>query len=318
VSAFTFLHNIVLVLIAGGSIALAYDLQRKYPLKYLVDFFYYLIVIYFYWFMLLIVPDLLITILGDDFEARAEIITWLFVLFSFPCLLIGLYLFVCLFIHLQRENVPKWIKVAFGVTTVILGFGLSLSIKFSVDGSDQTIVSSFYMWLRGLALCVRLAAIVYAFLGALKSTDEKTKNLTKTLCIYYFAGFVFYSVVLDILPIPQNFWSQFNPFIYILLNVPPLFFLRNYAKKIFKDRLLSQENRVNYEEIFHKYGLSKREQEIFVLMLKGKSNKEIGEALFISVKTVKNHIYNIFQKLGVNSRIKLYVFIQNLANMEIR
>jgi two-component system response regulator DegU len=41
------------------------------------------------------------------------------------------------------------------------------------------------------------------------------------------------------------------------------------------------------------------------LILQGKSNREIEELLFISGQTVKNHIYNIFRKLGVKSRGQL-------------
>ncbi|UCE43322.1 MAG: helix-turn-helix transcriptional regulator [Candidatus Aminicenantes bacterium] len=50
------------------------------------------------------------------------------------------------------------------------------------------------------------------------------------------------------------------------------------------------------------FQISKRESEIMGLILQGKSNKEIEDLLFISYNTVKNHIYNIYQKLGVNSR----------------
>jgi len=48
--------------------------------------------------------------------------------------------------------------------------------------------------------------------------------------------------------------------------------------------------------------LSERELEVLQLMAKGAANKEIGAALHISQSTVKTHISNIFQKLGVNDR----------------
>jgi DNA-binding CsgD family transcriptional regulator len=260
------------------------------------------------------VPDLLISTLGGDFEARSETINWLFVLFSFPCFLIGLYIFVSLFVHLRRDKIPRWLTVAYLMATLVFGIGLGLAIKFSIDNANNEIVDNFYLILRGFALCLRLVAIAYAFLGALKFTDKLKRKQTHTICVYYFALFVFYSVLLEYIPISEEFFFYLNPFIYVFINIPPLFILRKYAKMIFKDRLFAREDNINFEGIFHKYGLSKREQEIFILMLEGKSNKEIGDTLFISVKTVKNHIYNIFQKLGVNSRIKLYVFIRNLAN----
>jgi RNA polymerase sigma factor (sigma-70 family) len=48
--------------------------------------------------------------------------------------------------------------------------------------------------------------------------------------------------------------------------------------------------------------LTKREMEILNLIGAGKSNKEIAEELFISYKTVKNHVYNVFAKLGIHTR----------------
>lgn len=64
------------------------------------------------------------------------------------------------------------------------------------------------------------------------------------------------------------------------------------------------------ERIFNKFKVSPREQEIIRLVLKGKSNKEIEDTLYISLPTVKSHIYNAYKKLGVKSRVELIHFIQ--------
>jgi DNA-binding CsgD family transcriptional regulator len=65
------------------------------------------------------------------------------------------------------------------------------------------------------------------------------------------------------------------------------------------------------EPVFLKYGISKREQEIIRLILRGKSNREIEKELFISLSTVKNHIYNIYQKTGVKNRYGLIVLFRS-------
>jgi LuxR family maltose regulon positive regulatory protein len=49
--------------------------------------------------------------------------------------------------------------------------------------------------------------------------------------------------------------------------------------------------------------LSKREFETLTLLAKGHSNKEIASKLFLSPETVKKHVYNIYQKLNVKSRV---------------
>lgn len=48
--------------------------------------------------------------------------------------------------------------------------------------------------------------------------------------------------------------------------------------------------------------LTEREKEVLVCLVEGLSNKEIGEKLFISEKTVKIHVSKIFKKLNVKSR----------------
>jgi two-component system response regulator DegU len=50
--------------------------------------------------------------------------------------------------------------------------------------------------------------------------------------------------------------------------------------------------------------LTKREMEILKLVAEGLTNEEIGKKIFISEKTVKTHLTNIFDKLKVNNRFK--------------
>jgi DNA-binding CsgD family transcriptional regulator len=66
------------------------------------------------------------------------------------------------------------------------------------------------------------------------------------------------------------------------------------------------------EELSAKYMLSPREQEVLLLLLQGLTNQNIGERLFISPNTVKTHISNIYQKIGVNRRYDLLALCKDL------
>ena len=54
--------------------------------------------------------------------------------------------------------------------------------------------------------------------------------------------------------------------------------------------------------------LSAREREIVALVAQGYKNKEMAEKMFISEQTVKNHLHNIFDKLGVSDRLELALY----------
>ncbi len=54
--------------------------------------------------------------------------------------------------------------------------------------------------------------------------------------------------------------------------------------------------------------LSSREREIVILVAQGFKNKEMAERMFISEQTVKNHLHNIFDKLGVSDRLELALY----------
>ena len=69
----------------------------------------------------------------------------------------------------------------------------------------------------------------------------------------------------------------------------------------------------NLDAILERFSLSKREGEILRLLLAGKSNKEIEEALFIAMATVKIHVHKIFRKMKVNSRMQLMLSVQQEA-----
>jgi len=60
--------------------------------------------------------------------------------------------------------------------------------------------------------------------------------------------------------------------------------------------------------------LTKREMEILRLVAEGLTNEEIGKKIFISEKTVKTHLTNIFDKLKVNNRFKAALMLMGQSN----
>ena len=63
--------------------------------------------------------------------------------------------------------------------------------------------------------------------------------------------------------------------------------------------------------------LTKREKEVFELLIKNKTTSEIALTLNISEKTVRNHISNVMQKLGVKGRAGAVVELLKLGEITL-
>lgn len=97
---------------------------------------------------------------------------------------------------------------------------------------------------------------------------------------------------------------------YLLKDAPPDALFNAIRKVAAGETLIPPEILSRLTEVIRQGGpaveteeqLTDREREILHLIARGLSNKEIAAALFISDNTVKTHISNLFEKLGVNDR----------------
>lgn len=63
--------------------------------------------------------------------------------------------------------------------------------------------------------------------------------------------------------------------------------------------------------------LTKREKEVFEILVQDKTTKEIAAQLFISEKTVRNHISNTIQKLGVKGRAQAVIELIRMGELKL-
>ena len=63
--------------------------------------------------------------------------------------------------------------------------------------------------------------------------------------------------------------------------------------------------------------LTKREHQVFSLLILNKSTKDIAEELNISEKTIRNHISNVMQKLGVKGRTQAVIELIKRGELSI-
>ena len=112
-------------------------------------------------------------------------------------------------------------------------------------------------------------------------------------------------------------------FFWLIINVVNLIML---YKKDFASSFLQEDGAVeqtmNLKDalklVKEKYELTNREIEILTEVYNGKSNTQIAEDLFISESTVKAHIYNIFRKMNVKSRVEAVCLIREEKETKVK
>lgn len=100
----------------------------------------------------------------------------------------------------------------------------------------------------------------------------------------------------------------------ILINIANimLLYLRDFSISC---KCGQQNEEFAWDQISANYQLTKREMEVLKKVYEGETNTEIAMEFFISERTVKAHIHNIFKKMKVKNRMEAFCLIR--ATMEI-
>ncbi len=106
------------------------------------------------------------------------------------------------------------------------------------------------------------------------------------------------------------FLCSLSTFLFVFKeDFSPLFFADSSKMEAGQDSAAAAEDQEQdlerrIDQIAELHKLTVREREVLELVYDGYTNPEIAEALFISINTVKKHIRNLYEKLGVNSRME--------------
>ncbi len=104
--------------------------------------------------------------------------------------------------------------------------------------------------------------------------------------------------------------SDFSDRDMYILNV-----MKRHIERMLYNAILNSnmiDNRVDFSCFSEKYKVTSRETEIIRFINQGYSNQEIADNLVISLSTVKKHIYNIFDKVGVSNRSQLSAVLHGM------
>lgn len=206
----------------------------------------------------------------------------------------------------RRSGIMKILKIG---SIIIIVVHILKEYPFNNTMFDE-IVEYFFLILYFLYSLIYIVSLILLFLTNAINQDAPPEYIRKSfagffifpqiyLIVYVLLWFFAYSYL------GKNIIAAIDMFGYINLNLFPLLWLKFSFVRYYRNMVKEPLPDIQWENYQEKYKLTKRETEIIRLLLIGKSNKEIEDELFLSMHTVKNHIYNIYKKLGVSSRIQV-------------
>ncbi|BCZ48380.1 hypothetical protein psyc5s11_44470 [Clostridium gelidum] len=130
-------------------------------------------------------------------------------------------------------------------------------------------------------------------------------------------------LLITIIFLPFMILESYKPYIQLIKNIelfkitslPSYFLIINIFNLIFVLKYFNTPSFIANNKLTdyfkQKYDITEKQSEIIELMIEGITYKQIAEKLFISPKTVDNHVQNIYKKLNVNSKMQLSHFVRS-------
>ena len=205
--------------------------------------------------------------------------------------------------------VPVFLKT---ILLVVAGFSILLYLGQLL----LTVLGASHYWLielkiRGICSWVfyglNILFLIWLMIRSFKVKPRSKRRINRSFSVFYLLSFI------GILStnLMSTDWQIIVILTFkILMNLFPLFWIRKFLLKYGCSIPLTLEETF-LKTMAGEYGISTREREILELIFKGRSNKQIASQLCIAHHTVKNHLYRLYQKLGVNSRYELVTFFLN-------
>jgi DNA-binding CsgD family transcriptional regulator len=153
-----------------------------------------------------------------------------------------------------------------------------------------------------LGVLAILGVLIVLLFGSRKIANPAERKAVRLFGFSYLAIYVLFVITVRL---PDSVQFPPNALALLAINVFPFLWFRKPFAEAYVSTAASTGDREAFERFCRTRGLTTRESEVLELILRGRSNARIEKELFISIHTVKNHITNIHQKLGVRSRWQL-------------
>jgi len=291
---------------------ISYGLYRKYQLLYLLHYLYFISAFFVAGFIDIVGRHLAAVLLSSQEAHAVMLLNHIFVFLVFPFIPLAIYFFISFMTGFLAKKLHSYFRYIYGAFWALFFLVLVLTAKNFLNSQDARASETLFFFLDNISYVLYLAILV---LGLLLSRDLEDRNLKRAVRIFSLVCLSGFVISWGLSRRWADYTFNAHPlhiFLYFSLNLPSLLYLRYYLVRFQPTpNGVPLLHEAYLEDFYEKFGLSKREREIVRLMLTGKSNKEIAGELFVSSHTIKNHVYNIYQKLHVSNRLHFIRIVQS-------
>ena len=315
-SVFTLVLYGISLGLGAGLLLLALPLRRRFGGEDFSPFFSYLAAFTVSGFLNLFGRSLAVSLLHASTPQSQVTIDLIFGFLIFPFMLAALYFFILFIGALLRSAVSAKLKRGYAVFAAAV---ILVLIIVTARYLDARLVEPAARVLGVINAGILLAYVIvsgWGLAGTWAIEDPRRRRWARLVGVSYL---VFFGLGL-VLPwgwIRRQFlgiWPLPMILFYFSSNVPALLVFRRFQDGAPADGPALDPVDNDLASFFAGRGLTPREIEVVGLVLQGRSNKDIEKALFISIHTVKNHLYKIYQKLGVRSRFQVVAMVREGKN----
>lgn len=303
---------LVINLIIGALVIIyAYTLNRKYHnqvLRYLV--------LYMLSFNLFIFIDFnykytLYNIFGSSFSSFPVILATSFYL-MISLAELGMIYFLYLTVVSLKNSVKSRFVIRFFIILILLYAACSIigATAYFLKSIEKWIYIVHMIWILSM-MTIIFSILIELYFYSRQVIDRHRISQLSSFALIISAGYLpFLFSNLDYYFLKINL-DNLDPLIFAIINICPFIWLKFFYIKYQPDTGADSAGSEVLARVIKDFNISDRESEIIQLIIEGRSNKEIEDFLNISLNTVKNHIYNTYRKLGVNSRSQLIRLISS-------
>jgi DNA-binding CsgD family transcriptional regulator len=291
-------------------------MYQNYHFKYLSTYLYYLVS----YAVLGLIINLGIPLVPIFFHGQAprsyQVAISLLCLLAYPLFPVAVYFFISFTRGLMGNTLSSGFRIGFILSWVLFSFFFLFAISQFLDKGDEALFYSAIIIGSVMGNVLLCWATIHLLIKT-KYLKEKIRQKGMRIFGFLYLGCFSIEYLNDYLTNQRiDFASIPLPILFFSLNLPPVIYLNIFLKKYYRQTVLEPDKQVDLTQLFFKHNITNREQEIIQLILKGKSNKDIEDELFVSMQTVKNSISIIYKKLGVKNRIQLSNLIRNAQRID--